>query len=165
MTLHFDPIAEAKTNWEKRGWQGSDSMVVATSIVRAHQLLTARITASLSTLGLSFARFEVLALLDFSTKGQLPMGKIGARLQVHPTSVTSLVKRLASEALVEVKPHPTDGRTKLVSITQAGVEKAEKAAQLLSDVQFGIEGIPPESSAELVGILTDMRQAAGDWGN
>ena len=63
----------------------------ATSITRAHQVLVGRIDAALAPIPLNFGRFEVLALLDLTRKGQLPLGKIGDRLQVHPASVTNTV--------------------------------------------------------------------------
>ena len=54
--------------------------------------------------GLTFARFEALALLSFSRRGALPLGKIGDRLQVHPTSVTNTVNRLERDGLVRRAP-------------------------------------------------------------
>ena len=59
-------------------------------------------------------------LLLFSRDGRLPMGKASARLQVHPTSVTNAVDRLAAAGLVRREPHPTDGRATLVALTDEG---------------------------------------------
>lgn len=120
MGLDFDPIEEARTNWKHHGWGDGRAMVAATSITRAHQIVLARINAALAPFDLTFSRFEVLALLYFARENSLPMGKIGARLQVHPTSVTSLVNRLVSDALVERVDHPTDRRTTLVALTARG---------------------------------------------
>ena len=39
---------------------------------------------------LTFPRYEALMLLFYSRNGSLPLGKIGERLQVHRTSITSL---------------------------------------------------------------------------
>ena len=41
-------------------------MSLVTSIMRAQQILLARVDAALAPFGLTFARFEVLMLLDFS---------------------------------------------------------------------------------------------------
>ena len=84
--LSFDPIEEARRNWMRHGWGDGTAMVAATSLTRAHQILLARINEALSPHGLSFSRFEVLALLYFSKERALPLGKIGSRLQVHPRS-------------------------------------------------------------------------------
>ena len=99
MPLDFDLVAEARRNWEAHGGR-PDAMVAAISIARAHQIVLARIDAALAPFGLTFSRFEALALLSFSRRGALPMGKIGARLQVHPTSVTNTVNRLERDGLV-----------------------------------------------------------------
>ena len=91
----------------------------ATSITRAHQILSGRIDAALAPVGLNFSRFEVLALLSFTKEGELPLGKVGDRLQVHPASVTNTVNRLEADGLVARKPHPTDRRTTLAVLTRA----------------------------------------------
>ena len=92
--LPFDPIAEARRNWDAHEWGATNQMATATAITRAHQILLRRINAALEPLGLTFSRFEALALLSFSRKGALPLGKVGDRLQVHPTSITNTVDRL-----------------------------------------------------------------------
>ena len=56
--------------------------------------------------GLTFARYEVLMLLSFSTKGSLPLGKIGERLQVNAASVTNAVDRLEAQGLVVATAQP-----------------------------------------------------------
>ena len=61
----------------------------------------ARIDAVLRPHDLTFARFEVLRLLAFTRSGGLPMGRLGALLQVHPASVTSAVRRLEAQGFVE----------------------------------------------------------------
>ena len=67
---------------------------MVTSVVRVQQLLLERIEAVLRPLDLTFARYEVLRLLPFSSAGAMSMTRMGSLLQVHPTSVTSAVDRL-----------------------------------------------------------------------
>ena len=86
-SLGFDPIAEARRQWDGHGWgTASAGMEAVTSVMRVQQLLLHSIDAALEPFGLTFARFELLALLSFTREGALPLGKIGARLQVHPAS-------------------------------------------------------------------------------
>ena len=88
--LDFDPIERARGQWVDSGWaDAADGMAAVTSIMRAHQIVLARVEATLKPLGVTFARYEVLMLLWFSKRGSLPMKIIGSRLQVHPTSVTN----------------------------------------------------------------------------
>ena len=43
-----DPIALARANWERAGWGAvADGMVAVTSVMRAHQILLARVEAAL----------------------------------------------------------------------------------------------------------------------
>ena len=46
MTLDFDPIDEAAANWRGAGWAAVGAMTAATSITRAHQILSGRIGAA-----------------------------------------------------------------------------------------------------------------------
>jgi DNA-binding MarR family transcriptional regulator len=161
--LDFDPIEEARTNWKHHGWGDGQAMVAATSITRAHQIVLARINAALAPFDLTFSRFEVLALLYFARENSLPMGKIGARLQVHPTSVTSLVNRLVSDALVERVDHPTDRRTTLVALTARGEKLAPQCAAALEETGFGVEGLSDRDLDALAATITSLREASGDW--
>ncbi len=64
--LSFDPIAEAAANWQRAGWSAATpGMALVTSVMRAHQILLARVDAALSVHDHTFSRFEVLMLLDF----------------------------------------------------------------------------------------------------
>ena len=63
-------------------------MATVTSIMRLQQVFLARADVVLRPLGLTFARYEVVMLLSFSTKGSLPLGQdrgapAGQRSQRH----------------------------------------------------------------------------------
>ena len=76
--LGFDPIARAREQWVEQGWgAAADGMAAITSLMRAHQIVLARVEATLRPLGVTFARYEVLMLLWFSRRGSLPMKVIG----------------------------------------------------------------------------------------
>src|SRR3954470_22543625 len=98
--LEFDPIEEAKRQWDLR-WSGGVPMAAATSIMRAQQIVLAAVDAALRPYGLTFARWEALVLLSFTRHGELPLGKMGPRLMVHPTSITNTINRLERDGLVE----------------------------------------------------------------
>jgi DNA-binding MarR family transcriptional regulator len=163
MPLPFDPIAAAHDNWSRNGWGAEEAMAAATSITRAHQIVLARINEALEPLGLTFSRFEALALLFFTRRGSLPLGKIGERLQVHPTSVTNTIDRLEADGLVARVPHPHDRRTTLAEITPSGRALAERAARALAEISFGVGGLDDAAARELTGTLTSLRRDAGDF--
>ncbi|HEY2705348.1 MAG TPA: MarR family transcriptional regulator [Candidatus Dormibacteraeota bacterium] len=138
-------------------------MAAVTSIMRAQQILLGEIDAILRPFGLSFARYEALVLLMFSRHGSLPMSKMGERLMVHPTSVTNAVDRLEQDQLVRRVAHPTDRRTTLVEITEAGRARVERATAELMGGDFGLRGLEPEEIARLTELITLLRHAAGDF--
>jgi DNA-binding MarR family transcriptional regulator len=159
--LRFDPIAAAADNWENR--DVVDAMAAATSIMRAQQIVLAAVEAELKPLGLTFARFETLRLLAFTRAGELPMGKIGERLMVHPTSVTNSVDRLEADGLVERRAHPDDRRTTLAAITPAGRALVDRATKLLDEIDYGLGDLGPRQLTQLTSIITDLRRTAGDF--
>lgn len=164
MPLPFDPIVEARRQWERHGWGNVDAMAAATSIARAHQIILGRINEVLAPWGLNFSRFEALALLHFTRSGELPLGKIGERLQVHPASVTNTIDRLEVDGLVERVAHPTDRRATLARITDLGRAAVQEAAQALADVDFGFHGLTDDQLARLDADITALRRSAGDFG-
>jgi DNA-binding MarR family transcriptional regulator len=161
--LSFDPIAEARRQWEAHGWgEFADGMAALTAVMRVQQLLLARCDEVLADFDLTFARYELLALLSFTRHGELPLGKAGARLQVHPASVTNAVNRLESAGLVEKLPHPTDGRGTLARITPPGRDAVAAATERLNNRVFGALGISAEEAQELTALLAMVRTASGD---
>ena len=162
--LDFDPISEASRQWSAHGWEDAcEGMAAITSIVRAQQLFLGRIDAVLRPLDLTFARYEVLMLLLFSRRGALPLNKIGARLQVHPTSVTNAVDRLEEQGLIKRVPHSSDRRTTLAEILPVGRELALRATRALNDEVFSQPGMGGDDLKSLIGVLQRFRQGAGDF--
>lgn len=161
--LPFDPIERAAENWRDT-WGDPTHMRLATSIMRVQQLLINGYDEVLRPHGLTFARFEALALLRFSRAGSLPMKVIGDRLQVHPTSVTNIVERLAAADLVERRPNPKDGRGVLAVITDRGREVVEAAAADLMAMDFGLGALEDEQITTVVAALSRLRRSAGDFG-
>jgi DNA-binding MarR family transcriptional regulator len=102
-------------------------------------------------------------LLTFSRRGSLPLGKMGERLQVHPTSVTSIVRRLESAGLVTRTPHPDDGRAILCEITAEGRDLVERATKDLVAADFALRGLTDDQLKMLWSVLLPLRQTAGDF--
>jgi DNA-binding MarR family transcriptional regulator len=162
--LPFDPIAEARRQWDAHGWETSaPGMAAVTSVFRAQQLFLARIDRELRPFGLTFARYEVLMLLLFSRAGSLPLNKMGDRLQVHPTSITNAVNRLADQGLLRRAAHPTDGRATLAEITERGRKVANAATVAVNREVFDAPGLEGDDLAALVGVLERLRRQAGDF--
>jgi DNA-binding MarR family transcriptional regulator len=162
--LPFDPVAEARRRWVAHGWADAAlGMAAVTSVMRAQQIVLARVEEVLRPFDLTFARYEVLMLLLFSRSGALPLSRLGDRLQVHPTSVTNAVDRLEAQGLVRRCPHPRDRRATLAELTEAGRDRARAATSELNARVFTDPGLTAEGIERLVEVLTDLRRRAGDF--
>ncbi len=160
--LPFDPIDRAAQIWSTRIGD-AHSMAAVTSVFRVQQILQQAVDQALRPHELTFARYEALVLLRFSKAGALPMSLMGQRLQLHPTSITNIVDRLEGAELVRRVPHPTDKRTTLVEITDAGRRRGEEATESVMSIGFGLVGLSPDEVTALTGLLAKVRQAAGDF--
>jgi DNA-binding MarR family transcriptional regulator len=162
--LPFDPIAEAHRQWSDHGWAPeAPAMATVTSIMRLQQIFLARADAELRPFALTFARYEVVMLLSFSTTGSLPLGKIGERLQVNAASVTNAVDRLEAQGLVTRRPNPDDGRGTLAAITGKGRRLAARATAAMNANVFSDLGLDAKTLRTLFESLAHLRRAAGDF--
>lgn len=162
--LGFDPIEEAARQWRKRwGTTPVPAMAAVTSVMRAHQILIARLNEALAPFEISFARYEALMLLSFSRKGSLPLGKMGARLQVHPASVTNLIDGLEKLGYATREAHPSDRRTTLATITPRGREVAEQATKAMHEIRFGTSPLRRGDLEALTATLRRLREGEGDF--
>ena len=165
--LPFDPVERASDSWAEHypeaGEQVFAAMRAVTSIMRAQQILIAGLDASLRPFNLTFARYEALVLLTFSSTGALPLSKIGERLQVHATSVTNLIDRLEASGMVRREPNPRDGRGTLAVLTDEGRRVADAATRELHKTRFGLQGLSAEDLQGLFAALRRLRIEAGDF--
>jgi DNA-binding MarR family transcriptional regulator len=162
--LPFDPIAEAQRQWEEHGWASEAAgMATVTSIMRLQQVFLSRADAQLRPLGLTFARYEVVMLLSFSSKGSLPLGKISERLQVNAASITSAVDRLEAQGLVARRPNPDDGRGTLAAVTAKGRRLATQATEAMNTGVFSDLGLDGAALRSLLDAMAKLRRAAGDF--
>ena len=160
--LGFDPIGEAERQWRAH-WHEPDAMAAATSIMRAQQIVLAAVDGALKPFGLTFARWEALVLLTFTKTGSMPLGKMGQRLMIHPTSVTNIIDRLERDGLVERAPHPADGRTTLATITPAGRKLAARATKAVEKQRFGLDHLDDDQLRDLTRTIAVLRAAVGDF--
>lgn len=101
-------------------------------------------------LGLSFARVRALRRL---APEPLTMRALAEKLKADPPYVTLIVGDLEARGLVERRPHPDDGRAKLVSLTRSGRAAVAKAEKILDEPPAVLRELPAEDLAALVRIL------------
>jgi DNA-binding MarR family transcriptional regulator len=162
--LRIDPVAEARRHWEERyGDEPARPMAAVTSIMRAQQVLLARLNELVKPYNLTFPRYEALVLLSYTKQGELPIGKLGERLQVHRTSASSIVAALEQDGFVVRTPSTRDGRATLAVITDKGRAAARAATQDLNDAEFGLDALSADEHELITGTLRTLRLDAGDF--
>jgi DNA-binding MarR family transcriptional regulator len=101
-------------------------------------------------LGMSFGRSRALRRL---ARRPMSMGELAQVLGIDPPNATTLVADMESQGLVRRKPHPTDGRAKLVEPTRKGKALARKADAILATPPQALSALSPEDLETLRQIL------------
>ena len=110
--------------------------------------------AALAGEGLRVRQYAVLLLACDSRRGasQRAMARI---LGLDPSQVVALVDDLAQAGLVERQPAPADRRANLVTATEAGHRKRERAAVRAADaVRGALRPLSATEQATLRGLLS-----------
>src|SRR5215216_219627 len=76
---------------------------------------------------------QMSALSTLKKAGSLTPGELAAKERVQPPSMTRVIAALEERGLASRRPHPSDGRQAIVTITDEGLEylRAEAAAREL----------------------------------
>ena len=116
------------------------------------------VNACLPRDAVSYVRMRLLT--ELQRDGEQSMGELATGLGVTPRRVTALVEALEADGLVERRPHPTDRRSTLVAITDAGL-KAQQVGweQHRAEVAQAFGDLPLPEQAQLLTISRALTQA------
>ena len=85
-----------------------------------HKVLSKKIGTRFRTqFDISTARFDTLAQLH-AAGGESTIGELSAQLMVTSGNVTGVIDGMAADKLVERRPHETDRRSIIISVTPEG---------------------------------------------
>jgi DNA-binding MarR family transcriptional regulator len=101
-------------------------------------------------LGMSFGRARAIRLL---ARGPMSMREFAAALGIEAPNATVVVAGLEEQGLAQRRPHPTDGRAKIVEATPEGKELARRANEILATPPEGLRALDPDDLAALRRIL------------
>jgi DNA-binding MarR family transcriptional regulator len=108
--------------------------------------------------GFVMAQFTVLNHLVRVGDGRTPLA-IAQAFQVPKNSMTHSLTVLDREGLIELRPNPQDGRSKLVFLTQAGrTFRDDVIAAFAPDIARLAKAFPPEQVARLLPDLEQLRK-------
>lgn len=153
MGVNERTVAALQQRWEGAGRGSVPEMMAATWVVRAAQMIVARIEDLLRPLNLTMTKYECLIVLHTSRNHALGLSAMAERLGVHPTSITYAVDQLTRAGLVVRIPHPHDRRQKLAKLTDAGYQLVERAMDVLEQARFGMVGLTERQYRELERLL------------
>jgi DNA-binding MarR family transcriptional regulator len=105
-------------------------------------------------LGMSFGRTRAIRRL---ARAPMSMRELAAALGIDPPNATVVVSELEAQGLVRRKPHPTDGRAKLVEATARGKELARRADEILATPPPGLAALGAEDLETLRDLLSRSR--------
>ena len=113
---------------------------VTFTLLGAAQAVEARIESSLSPLGLSLAKLNVLGILVGSNT-PLTLGELAQKLACVRSNVTQLVDRLESDGLVRREADPADRRSIRAVVTDTGRDREKAGSIALANVQDEISHV------------------------
>jgi DNA-binding MarR family transcriptional regulator len=100
---------------------------VWTALVRTHTHFWDRIESEMRREhGLTMARYEVLANLDYAG-GRLGLGELAAAIALSPSGLSKLLDRMDASGLIRRDPDPDDARAAFATITPRGRSLVEAA--------------------------------------
>lgn len=123
-----------------------------------------RLEAELEPLGLSLAKFKVLAQLV--TAGEaLPLRTLAEQCACVRSNITQLVDRLETEKLVARADDRNDRRSILAELTPEGRARHAAAARALQGAERDLLGRLPRGQRDtLLGLLRSLRAEPRDPG-
>ena len=102
-------------------------------------------------LGMSFGRARAIRRL---ARRPMSMREFAEAMDIDPPNATVLVSDLEEQGLVKRKPHPTDGRAKVVEATRKGKALARRADAILATPPPALSELPAEDLETLRRILS-----------
>ncbi|HCT76438.1 MAG TPA: MarR family transcriptional regulator [Micromonosporaceae bacterium] len=162
MSTNPDPVEWSREQWVAHKQPAPDQFTAMVAILRTHQAMCSSIDSTLRTHDLTRTGYLLMTTLLLSRDGTRPLGQLSKQLMVHPTTVTLALDQLEKRKLLKRKPHPTDRRTILATLTPAGRELLDKVTKALSDTDYGLTGVSNKLSNKVVDVLRDVRGHIGD---
>jgi len=100
---------------------------------KANRQISRFYDAHLAPAGLRLTQFLTLAALN--EVGSTPINALAERLDIERTAMGKMVGFLERDGLVRIQPSPTDGRSRVIELTEAGRRLHDEAVPLWNEAQ------------------------------
>ena len=107
--------------------------------------------------GLTMSQYSVLNHFVRGLPPKSPL-ELANAFQVTKGAMTNTLKQLEKKGFIDIRPHDVDGRSKIVSISKAGIAAHQDAIQWLA-VAFSdfISAFTPEELANVLPVMEKVR--------
>jgi DNA-binding MarR family transcriptional regulator len=141
------------------GSNGADRTALF-AVLHAASVLESRVESRLSEAGLSMAKLAALRQLTLAGD-VLPLGQLAERLACVKSNVTQLVDRLEADGLVSREGDPSDRRSRLAVLTDAGRQACARGSDLQQQAERELFGaLSEDESAQLEKLLAKLHAQA-----
>lgn len=151
-----DPVDTILEQWRReRPDLDTSPMGVIGRISRLGHVLETRLRPTFAARGLGEGEFDVLATLRRAGSGaELTPGELTASMMVTSGAVSKRLDRLVGAGLVHRRGSDQDGRSRLVSLTDHGVELVDAAVEAhLTNEERLLAGLSPQEREQLADLL------------
>jgi DNA-binding MarR family transcriptional regulator len=104
--------------------------------------------------GMSFGRSRALRRL---ARRPMTMRELADVLGIEAPNATVVIADLEAQGYVQRKPHPTDGRAKIVEATRKGKALARKADEILATPPAELSALSADDLQTLLRVLGSLR--------
>lgn len=111
-----------------------------------------RVDAPLAELGMALGQVPVLVALG--QHGALPQAELVKIAKVEQSSMAQLLSRMERDGLITRTPDPADGRSRLISLTDAAIANQTKGRAVMEQAsEVGLAGLSKDERAQLRSLL------------
>ena len=136
-------------------------MTVLIDVLNAASALESRVDARLAGVGLSLPKLAALHAL-VNAGDALPLGQLAERLACVKSNVTQLVERLETDGLVRRAFDPTDRRSRLAAITDAGRRAYEDGIRIQREAEKDLfRALSADETAQLTRLIGKLDRRCG----
>jgi len=137
---------------------------VITAVRRVNKILRRRFEQALEEMGVSYAQYEVMLLLQ--RDGNLHAAAIARNLKISRQAVQGLLEKLVRAGLVDLLPR--DGGVVGMRLTDLGQQRINFCSRSLHDTEARIARLPIELRGSIVEELGTIERALarpldGNW--
>jgi MarR family transcriptional regulator, organic hydroperoxide resistance regulator len=152
---HQDHVMEAPV-------AGSDAVTLIKLVFQTADSMASTTSDVLDELELTQSQARILWALDPS-RPPVPMRELARRLHFDPSNISLITDRLVAAGLVERQPHPTDGRQRVLALTDKGLKVLALLITRLQE-RAPVFTLSPQELAELTRLLAKAQAGSGAAG-